>query len=449
MTKLQLTIEKLVYGGDGLARGDAAEQGRRPAVFLPFVLPGEVVEARVIERKPKLLRARAERIVEASPARVEPACPYFAKCGGCQYQHAAYECQLQSKAEILTETVRRLAKVEPPRVEAHGSPPWSYRNRTRLKVRSVEAAGGETRRSFALGFHRPGTHELLAVEQCPISSPLINRAIGALWKLGRAGLVPEPVQEIELFANAQDDALLAEVTLPEAAWKRRWQRSLGEFSAALRQALPETAGVAAFCRMANGELRRAEVPDAFRESLGSAELRYHVAGGEYLVSAGSFFQTNRHMAETLAELVAGGRSGQSAMDLYAGVGLFTLPLARRFERVTAVEAAESSVADLRRNAPANVRCLAETTERYLAALAAGTTVDLVVADPPRAGLGERCAQLLTRLAAPRITYVSCDPATLARDLKALTAGGYRIEQMHLVDLFPQTFHLESVTQLVR
>ncbi len=447
---MELKIEKLVYGGDGLARTDAGDQGKRATVFLPFVLPGETVEASVVERKPNLLRARAERIVSASPERIAPACPYFTKCGGCQYQHASYECQLQNKAAILAETVQRLAKIDPPPIQTHTATPWNYRNRTRLRMRSsVGAVGDAARREFALGYYRFNSHDLLPVEQCPLSSPLINRAITVLWELGSTGQVSEAIVEIELFADARDERLLAEVTLAEGVWKRRTQRSLADFATAFRRAMPEFAGVAVLRSGAGGELVREEVPEELREALGASALIYEAAGSEYRVSAGSFFQTNRHMVETLATLVTAGRTGRSALDLYAGVGLFSVPLARQFESVMAVEAATSSSNDLRENAPDNVSVSQETTERYLASLAPGAEFDLVLVDPPRNGLGENTAQRLARLKTARVTYVSCDPANLARDLRVLAAAGFRIEQMHMVDLFPQTFHMESVTHLVR
>lgn len=447
-----LTVEKLVYGGDGLARGPADEQGRRPAVFIPFVLAGETVEAEIVERKASLLRARATRIAAPSPQRVDPVCPYFLWCGGCHYQHAGYEHQLQLKAGILAETVRRLAKLEPPPIEVHASPPWHYRNRTRLKVRSRSETGVAEEakdRHFALGYYRINSHELLPVEQCPISSPLINCAIGVLWELGRAGQVSDAVTEIELFANAEDDRLLVELTLPDGYWTRAARPSLAEFVKDLRRLLPEVIGVAAFRATPRGEPTREEVPEEFRKIFGADELLYRSGSYEFRVSAGSFFQTNRHLTANLMELVTAGRTGDAALDLYAGTGLFTAPLARQFGRVTAVEAAPFSVHDLRRNAPANVEALQQSTERYLAGLPGEAAFDLVVADPPRAGLGEHTAQLLAGLKTPRLTYVSCDPATLARDLKVLVAAGFRLEEMHLVDVFPQTFHLESVSQLRR
>src|SRR5215469_802490 len=191
---MNLTIEKLIYGGDGLARLPADERGPGKAVFVPFVLEGETVAAKITEEKPGFARARANKILEPSTARINPMCPYFQRCGGCHYQHTGYEHQLEIKTAILKENLRRLAKLEwASEIVVHGSPPWNYRNRTRLQVR----AEGE----FALGYFQLGSHILLPVEECPISSPLINRAITTLWKLGRDGKIPAELREIELFAN--------------------------------------------------------------------------------------------------------------------------------------------------------------------------------------------------------------------------------------------------------
>jgi 23S rRNA (uracil1939-C5)-methyltransferase len=464
---LQFTIEKLVYGGDGLARGPAGKPGRGKAVFIPFVLPGERVEAAVAEEKPGFMRARAEKILEAAPQRVQPHCPYFQACGGCHYQHTGYDQQLRIKTAILQETVRRLAKIDPPEIRAHASPPWHYRNRARLKVRVSEPdnLGSDARRrqEFALGYYRFNSHELLPVEHCPISSPLINRAIAAVWQLGREGMVSNTVQEIEFFANAEDTRLLAELTLPDNYWKLPCKPSEAIFVRELRRILPEIAGVAAFRNAASGGekgqstaaperlLVREEVPKKLKEIFGDDELVYHTHCCEFHVSAGSFFQTNRYLTDTLVELVTANRSGDVALDLYAGAGLFTLPLSQNFRKVVAVESAPFSFHDLRRNTPSNVQAHRRTTESFLvSADELGTAVlGLVVVDPPRAGLGEAVASRLGRLQAGRLTYVSCDPSTLARDLKTLLASGFRIEEMHLVDLFPQTFHIESVTQLVR
>jgi 23S rRNA (uracil1939-C5)-methyltransferase len=440
---LQLTIEKLVYGGDGLARGPAGDRGSGQAVFMPFVLAGERVQVRTVEEKPGFVRARADKILQPSPERVDPRCPYFAECGGCHYQHAAYEHQLQIKTAILRETLQRIAQVAAPPIEYHPSLPWQYRNRTRMKVH-----GGA---DFALGYHRFHSNDLLPVEHCPISSPLINRAIAAVWQLGRAGRVNDVLLNIEFFANASDNQLLVELTLPDQYWTRASKPSLLEFIGELRQLLPEIAGVAAFRVTAEGPLVREEVPGKLKDVFGANELAYDTGGCEYHVSAGSFFQTNRYLIDTLLALVTEGQAGEAALDLYAGTGLFTLPLSQTFRQVTAVEAAPFSFHDLKRNSPSNVNASRETTEDFLRRVGESTAspFDLVIVDPPRGGLGEKTAAALSQLAAPFITYVSCDPATLARDLKVLLAKGFRIQQMHLVDLFPQTFHIESVTKLVR
>ena len=437
---MQLTIDKLIYGGNGLARLPADERGPGKAAFLPFVLEGERVEAEITEQKPGFARARAKQILESSPHRVDPACRYFGQCGGCHYQHTSYEHQLEIKSQILRETLRRIAKVEFPNpIQIHPSPPWNYRNRTRLRVRT---------RPFVLGYNRIRESELLAVEQCPISSPLINRAIAALWTMGRAEKLNLDVQEIELFSNANDTALLAELTVRETGWRQGRKSDLPQFVTALRATLPEITGAALFrASGAPGELERENIPAELKPAFGAEYLLYSAAAADFRVSAGSFFQTNRFLTDALVKLVCSGQSGEYALDLYAGTGLFSVALARNFRGVGAVESSPFSFRDLKCNSTENVRCLNEPVEVFLTRVK--RPPDLIVVDPPRAGVGEKVAQLLGASGAPRITYVSCDPATLARDLTVLVGTGYRIEEAHLVDLFPQTFHIESVLQLVR
>jgi len=434
---LLLTIDKLIYGGNGLARLPADDKGPGKAVFLPFVLEGERVEAEITEQKPGFSRARAGKIIEASSHRIEPKCPYFGECGGCHYQHADYEHQLQVKSAILRETLRRVGKIElAQEIQVHASPPWNYRNRTRLRVRT---------RPFVLGYNRLRWSELLAVEQCPINSPLINRAIAALWDLGRADKVSADLREVEFFANADDTELLAELTVQEAGWRHGRKSDLALFVVALRRAVPEIAGVAVFHAAGPGEIETEEIPAELRETFGAQHLLYATGNASLQVSAGSFFQTNRFLIDELVDLTTGNRSGDYALDLYAGAGLFSVALAKNFREVRAVESSPFSFDDLMRNCPQNVRLHQESVEDFLGE----AERDLVVVDPPRAGLGQKVSELLAATSTPRITYVSCDPATLARDLTVLMASGYRIEGAHLVDLFPQTFHIESVFHLVR
>jgi 23S rRNA (uracil1939-C5)-methyltransferase len=453
---LLLTIEKLIYGGDGLARlpidprrdqGEAQARGK--AVFVPFVLAGERIEASLTEQKPGFERAMVETVVEPSPHRISPACPYFARCGGCHYQHASYEQQLEIKKEILRESLRRTAKLELPfEIEVHPSPPWNYRNRSRLQVQLTP--------TFAAGYFKLASHELLAVEECPISSPLINRGIAALWRSGRAGKVPEGVREVEFFANADDSQLLVDVRCAGAARRSAVRMWAEDF----RAALPEVAGVVAF-REPNPGDRKAGAQEILI-TVGADNLTYQTQRAAYRVSAGSFFQTNRHQIDPLVEIVAKGQSGHLALDLYAGAGLFSTALACDFRHIVSVEMSQTSSADLSHNRSPNGQVVQATAERYLARPEDERRVwkdatipddpnkpDLVVVDPPRSGLGERVARSLAGLGAPRMIYVSCDPATLARDLVILLGAGYRAEQVHLVDLFPQTYHLESVVHLAR
>jgi 23S rRNA (uracil1939-C5)-methyltransferase len=441
---LLLEIEKLIYGGDGLARLPADSRGRGKAVFLPFVLTGEKIEAALTEEKPGFARAQAENILQPSPHRIPPACPYFTHCGGCHYQHAAYEHQLEIKREILRENLRRIAKLELRcDIAVHPSPPWNYRNRSRLQLR--------TKPDFSLGYFKFSSHELLPVEQCPISSPLINRAIAAVWNSGRAGKAPEGVREIEFFANEDDTRLLIELSCaPEAR-----RAAVPAWAEELFTLMPELAGVTALRDAQGGS------PESLIR-VGASELTYKIKAGAYRVSAGSFFQTNRFLTDELVNIVTGNRAGEFALDLYAGVGLFSTALAGSFRHIVSVEMSQTSFNDLSYNLPSNGKATHAAAERFLGALGEqgrakiGATLpqlrdkpELVVADPPRSGLGDRVARSLAGLGAPRIAYVSCDPATLARDLVLLQAAGYRIEEVHLIDLFPQTYHLESVMHLVR
>jgi len=373
-----LSIEKLVYGGDGLARLD----GR--VVLTPFVLPGEIVKAEVAKAKSDLLRGRLIEVVTPAPGRIEPRCPYFMQCGGCQHQHSTYELQLEQKRTILREVLRRVGKIEfDGEIGILSGPEWQYRNRVQLHIHQGK-----------IGYFQAGSHELTAIDHCPISSPRLNEAIGKLARElpGYRGFSAT----VELFTN-------------------------------------ETG-------MQVNVLDR--VPHSIRplfEELGTAEPLLYDA---FRVSRFSFFQVNRFLIDALCEAAIGDSSGESAVDLYAGVGLFAAALGRGFRNVTAAEPSASAFRDLE----SNVKCITarKTAEEFLAGLEMAP--DLILADPPRAGLGKIVTTELVRLKAPQLTIVACDPATLARDLRVLL-GSYRIDRITMVDLFPQTAHLETVVHL--
>ena len=466
-----LSIEKLIYGGDGLARTPAGADGRSMAVFVPFVLPGERVEAEIRQEKPGFARGLVAQLIEASPGRVEARCPYFRQCGGCHYQHISYERQLEFKAVILRETLQRIAKNElKTEIRLHASPPWNYRNRTRLQVQTAPEFAlqtGKTGRSgdpgFALGYFRIGSHEFLPVRECPISSPLLNRVIARLVEL-RGLNCPAAVEEIELFADVADERLLVWAFCGREAERRdllRWAEKL-------ERELPEISGVTFFSSRRRSLGRRPSQrrsseerfedeapidPKSLAQS-GVKAMRYRTKSHEYQVSAGAFFQVNRYLVDELVSVVTGNARGEVALDLYAGVGLFSAALARSFHHIFAVEASQTSHGDLVQNVPANVKAVGARTEDYLRSdylrsRPVRNSPELVVLDPPRTGVGSAVIRSLVELGAPRVRYVSCDPATLARDLVPLLADGYHIEEAHLFDLFPGTFHIESVMLLAR
>jgi 23S rRNA (uracil1939-C5)-methyltransferase len=434
---LQVQIEKLVYGGDGLARLNADERGRRKALFVPFVLEGEHVQVEPAGSKTEFGRGRLQQVLQPSEKRIEAGCPYFQHCGGCHYQHTGYEHQLEIKTAILKETLARIGKIHLEKdVQVHPSPPWNYRNRTRMRVR-----GGP---DFALGYNRFASHSLIPVEQCPISSPLINRAITAAWELGRAGRVPERVREIEFSANADDTRLQLTLLADKVeAMESRCQTMAEEYG----RIFPElqSASLAEYVDTPGSPGNTEGRPVTI---WGDSNFCYRISEFSYQVSAEAFFQTNRHLAGELIRVVIAEHRGGTAIDLYSGVGLFAVPLAQCFERVIAIESSPISFSDLQRNATPNVKAVNSTVDSFLSRNQK-VRADLLVVDPPRAGLGEKVTQGLVASNSPRITYVSCDPSTLARDLHMLSACGFRIEGAHLVDLFPQTFHIETVVALSR
>lgn len=429
---MEITIEKLIYGGDGLAR--VVSGPRAKTIFVPYVLPGERVEATMVEDKPGFGRARLDRVLEVSKQRSTPQCPYFGRCGGCQYQHIGYEDQLCFKAEILKESLRRVAKLEIPiEIQIHASPPYNYRNRTRFHLRATP--------EFAIGYFRHGSRDLLPVRECPISSPIINRALEELWKLGAAQHIPSAIDEVEVFANERDDELLIDLYIGVS----ERSEAMREFAQTFARSFPAITGIVALSD-SRPTGKSASTTDLL---WGKSTISYRVDAEIYRVSAGAFFQTNRHLLGRMVEVATSGREGKLALDLYSGVGLFALPLARRFERVIAVESSPISADDLRSLAPGNVKVSGQTTEKYLISSAGKHRPELVLADPPRSGLGAVVCREIAKLPAQELVYVSCDPATLARDLKQLASSGFRIVEMHLLDLFPQTFHIETLSVLRR
>jgi 23S rRNA (uracil1939-C5)-methyltransferase len=364
--------------------------GRDPrgrVVFVAFTAPGDRVRARVVERRARFARATLEGVLEPGPARVAPPCGVFGECGGCTWQHVDYPAQVEAKREILRDALVRLGGLE-----LAGPPdvvacpsPWHWRSRARVLAKSGR-----------VGYRRRGSHELCATSRCPVLVPELEAELASLAKRAPSGDPPE----WELVAGADGAARVTPLAHPLAAEPR---------------------------------------------------LVLDVCGDRLEFSPGVFVQGNARMQDVLAAAVheAAGR-GRLGAELFAGAGFFTLGLARRFERLVAVESERRSVADLRRNLAraglAHVEVRGGRAERVLDAVA---DAEVLVVDPPRTGLPPVMAQDLARRSPPRLVYVSCDPATLARDLRVLRAGGLRLASVRGFDLFPQTPHLETVAVVVR
>lgn len=421
-------IEKPIYGGSFLARVDGK------AIFVPLVLPGEQARIRLVESRSSYASAEAEEILTAAPERIAPNCPHYGVCGGCHYQHASYPAQLAFKQSIVRETLSRARVAPPDEISILAAEPWAYRNRIRLGFDGAGNPGYRNRRS----------HSLVPIHACPIAAPLLLAAARAAGEIAASLSPAQRPAEISLFCNANETALLAALVVPAA-------RTLpfDRFAQSLRDRIPALAGAELVVELpAKG---RAFAPPPRTVATWCADsLNYFAAGFDYRVDHGAFFQVNRYLVGALVDRVIGTHQGHLAWDLFAGVGLFARQLAPRFEHVVAVESSPAATRALAANLEGtSSTVIRKSTLDFLRQLKNSARPDIVVVDPPRTGLGPEITTLLTSVAPQSLVYVSCDPATLARDLHALLASGYIIESMTLADLFPQTFHLESIVYLRR
>ena len=428
---MEVRIEKLVYGGDGLAHQDGH------TVFVPLVLPGELVEIDSSAKKKKFNKGRLERVVEPSAERVPAPCPHYGTCGGCQYQHMPYEAQLRYKAEILRETLGRIGRIQwTGEIATHASPPFGYRNRAQWKLQpNLEGAAG----SAGIGYFEMGSTKLVAVTECTILSPRLADTLSRLRQMVSQGNSLSAIDEIEAFADSSDDKILLNFSAEKLTGTPE------SIAAALREAVPYVQSIFIQDRRA----------DKFHLD-GPGYLTYTVGGTPYRVGHLSFFQVNRFMIEPLVNAAIGTARGKLALDLFAGVGLFTVALTKNFERVIGVEsnlaAAKDLETNLKESGGASPSSRHITAEGFLSRW--HETPDLVVVDPPRAGVEVEALAHLKKIRPANIHYISCDPATLARDLAQLVgtqeaAGPFEIERINLFDIFPQTYHMEVLVRLRR
>ena len=428
--RLTVDVASLAFEGKGVAR----HEGR--VVFVPLTAPGDRAEVLVRRDRSSFLEADLERVVTPGPARREPDCPLYSVCGGCHLMHMDYAAQLEAKRGFVRDALARIAHVPVEPDAVVGAPAESgYRRRATLR-------GRVTPRGVVLGFLRSATHDLVDVPSCMVLAPVLDAAEGALRaELDREA---ENLQDSELRADLVADAggRVAFLIWAERRHAPAWER-IGRTLA--------VAGAVAVVRDERGQVLFATDPVKFHYAL-------DVPGGAlaYQFTPGSFtqihFEQNQKLVETVLER-AGPGPFEAVLDLYSGIGNYALPLARRAKAVLGIESSPVAVADARANAAA--AGLAHVEFECTSAQAAvsklieqNRTFDLVLLNPTRAG-AEGLGQDLVRLGAKRMIYVSCHPPTLARDVAQLVQGGYRLERVSPIDLFPQTYHVESVALLTR
>ena len=430
-------IEKPIYGGAFLARVEGK------AVFVPLTLPGEQARVRITGDKRGYATAEVEEIVAAAAERIAPACVHFGICGGCNYQHADFETQLAFKQAILRETLESGGVRAPEEIQVLAaeseSQSWGYRNRIRLAFDAHGNPGYRGRRS----------HEIIPIRECPVAAPLLVTTAVALansaCKLGPS----LRLSEFSIFCDAGENSSIASLFAAASGLSRAEKENFAEIAATLAAQVPALKGVELVAE-SRGLERTPSQPPRTVAQWGEPSLSYRAAGFDYRVDHGAFFQVNRWLVDRLVEEVTAGKRGTLAWDLFAGVGLFARKLTAAFDRVIAVESAPQATAALEGNlSGTSSTAVRASTLDFLRRSQQTERPDLIVVDPPRTGLGAEVTTSLAEISAPALTYVSCDPATLARDLRALVASGYAIQSLTLADLFPHTFHIETVVHLLR
>ena len=381
----EVDVKKIVPGGYGLAFAENL------TVFVVLAVMGDKVQVRLNEIKGKTAFAEIEKIIEPGSQRIQPPCPYVGRCGGCDFQQMTYDAQLEAKVGIIRDNLHRIGKIEYENEIAIVPSPreFGYRLRAQWHI------DGKHRE---IGYYQRDSRNLVSIEHCPI-------------------LVPELDAELQRLRREFD-------------WTNFW---------------PEKGAIDAAC----GDEGSLSVYSADVD-LGDAEITFSAAGEKYTFAAHAFFQGNRDLIDTLVSTALGDTTGERALDLYSGVGLFTLPLARKFAKVTAVEDYGPAVEFARKNIGnaglSNVELVNKPVGRYLAEVS-GSNIDFVLLDPPRSGTEKKTVLDLIALQPRVVSYVSCDASVLARDLRRFLDGGYGIESITAIDLFPQTHHVETVVRL--
>jgi 23S rRNA (uracil1939-C5)-methyltransferase len=423
---MEVLIEKLVHGGSGLAR-----LGTGQAVFVPGVLPGERVAITIRKKRKGVLEAALVKVLVPSKDRITPPCNGETECTGATWPHIAYPAQLGCKQEILLDTLKKIGGLEPMRLLPILPSPQTdhYRLRTQFNVRMKD-------NRQRIGFFRQGSYDLIEVENAFLIHPVINRVLKNIRALSHK--LP-PLTELHINASPSGEVHLLLFS------EQQPFMPLEPFLSDLQKTSPEVIGMTGF----------AGRQKAF--ALGRNQLTLEVEGMTFKATEGNFFQVNweqnRNMVRTVLDFTALTGS-ETVLDLYCGIGNFSLPLAKKARNVIGIEsgysAIEDSAANAERNGIANTEFIADDLQKGLKALIQRKLhADVIVLDPPRAGATLKTLERVLAFVPQKIIYVSCNPATLARDLKFFHLFGFRLDRLQPVDMFPYTYHIECVAEMVR
>jgi len=407
-----LYIKKLVYGGYGLAQ----KEGK--SVLVDYALPGEIVEVQTLQEKRDYILAKTKRVILQSSTRREAPCPYFGICGGCQLQHMEYPAQIRSKEDILLETLNRIGKLELKSLEPSlFSEEFGYRVKVQFKV------SGEK-----LGFFERRSHNIVEVRECLVAHPAINDLVPSLKELAKK---VDGLKEIHVFYSPNEGEFLIKLLSEKSFPKEKLKKLIDNL-------LPKkVVGVGVYI-------------ENRLYSLGRDFTFVKVGSYKYRVSTDSFIQVNHFLWEAFVNSAVPKERYNHVLELHCGIGFFSFFLAERSNFVLAYDVNRSAIRDAEYNAKINsVGNVSFQHESGFEALKkhAGEPIDLLFLDPPRSGLSEGEAKLVLKNKPKEIVYVSCEPTTLARDLKVLVKGGYKILGVRMVDNFPNTYHIEAIAHL--
>ncbi len=420
---MEVKIEKLVYGGKGIGRLE------NKTCFVPFVLPEELVEVDIKKEKKSFLECQLKQVIKKSPDRIEPACKYFTYCGGCDYQHIPYEKQLQIKKDILSETLSRIGKLQEVQIEKviPSENPFFYRNKAQVKIKGEK-----------VGFYKKESKEIVNIDYCYLLKEDINQSIKGLKEI--LPLLTFQPLEVHFYSSNQDD-MLVKFIYPGRI--KRFPLGIKHLKGFLSKNIK---GIGIYRRKRDGTDEKVfTVGNTYGfEKIGEITFR---------VSIDSFFQVNRFQVKNLInEVVEEFKEGfyKNVLDLYCGVGTLTIPVAQYVERITGVELNPYAVYDANHNRKINSIKNAKFLKmesREGIKLIDKESFDAVILDPPRTGLSKIIVEKITASSIKKVVYVSCNPSTLARDINLFKEGGFELRKVKMIDMFPQTYHIETIAVL--